>query len=89
MSQALGHPRHYDHPVVKNAMKHIVETCKKYDVPVGHPHVGAANVERVLAEGYRLILSAPVRSFEAVEKARATFGASGAKADAQAGHGEH
>lgn len=90
LSQALGHPRNYEHPEVKDAMKHIVQTCKKYDVAVGHPHVGVGNVERVLAEGYRLILSAPVRTFEAIEKAKQLTGKKVAVAEVdQAGQGEH
>jgi 4-hydroxy-2-oxoheptanedioate aldolase len=90
LSQALGHPRQYEHPEVKEAMKHIVETCKKYNVPVGHPHVTTSNVERVLAEGFRFIMSAPVRTYEAIEKARAASGKPAEKpADAHAGHGEH
>jgi 4-hydroxy-2-oxoheptanedioate aldolase len=90
LSQALGHPRHYDHPEVKEATKYIVETCKKYDVPVGHPHVTSSNVERVVAEGYRLILSAPVRSYDAIEKGRQLTGNATEKPAVQlAGHGEH
>ena len=27
-------------------------TCKEHNVPVGHPHVDANNVERMLNEGY-------------------------------------
>jgi len=69
LSQELGYPRHYDHPEVKSAMRHIVATCRKHDVPVGHPHVTSINVEDVLTEGYRLILSAPVRSYDAAKKA--------------------
>ena len=70
LSQDLGYPRQYEHPVVKDAMSHVVETCKKYGVPAGHPHVTSANVERVLAEGYRFLMSAPVRTYDAIEKAR-------------------
>jgi 4-hydroxy-2-oxoheptanedioate aldolase len=70
LSQALGQPRNYEHPEVKNAMKHVVETCKKYGVPVGHPHVTSSNVEKVLAEGYRFIMSAPVRTYDAIHKAK-------------------
>jgi 4-hydroxy-2-oxoheptanedioate aldolase len=70
LSQALGHPRHYDHPVVHGAMQHVVEICKKHNVPVGHPHVSSANVESVVADGYRLILTAPVRTYEAIKKAK-------------------
>ena len=70
LSQALGYPRQYDHPVVKEAMDHILTTCKKHGIPVGHPHVTTSNVERVVAEGYRFIMSAPVRTYEAIEKAK-------------------
>lgn len=90
LSQALGHPRHYDHPEVKEAMTYIVDTCKKYNVPVGHPHVTSSNVEKVVAEGYRFIMSAPVRTYDAVEKARQMTGKTVDKPRTeQAGHGEH
>jgi 4-hydroxy-2-oxoheptanedioate aldolase len=74
LSQALGYPRQYEHPVVVEAMNHIVETCKKHDVPVGHPHVTSKNVEQVVAQGYKFLMSAPVRTYGAVEKARALAG---------------
>ena len=74
LSQELGFPRQYDHPVVKDAMGHIVATCKKYNVPVGHPHVSSGNVERVLAEGYRFLMAAPVRKYDAIEKAKEIVG---------------
>jgi 4-hydroxy-2-oxoheptanedioate aldolase len=74
LSQALGFPRQYDHPHVKSAMEHIVATCHQYKVPVGHPHVTASNVERVLAEGYRFIMSAPVRTYAGIQKAKEVLG---------------
>jgi len=74
LSQELGFPRQYDHPHVKEAMDHVLATCKKHNVPVGHPHVTSGNVERVLAEGYRLLVSAPVRSYGAVQKAKDVLG---------------
>jgi len=74
LSQELGFPRQYDHPHVKEAMDHVLATCKKHNVPVGHPHVTASNVERVLAEGYRLLVSAPVRTYGAVQKAKDVLG---------------
>ena len=49
-------------------MARIVETCKANNVPVGHPHVNASNVERILGEGYRFLMPAPVRSFAGLEK---------------------
>ncbi len=74
LSQALGQPRNYEHPDVKKAMGHIVETCKKYNVPVGHPHVTAGNVEKLITQGYRFLMSAPVRTYEAVHKGKELSG---------------
>jgi 4-hydroxy-2-oxoheptanedioate aldolase len=68
LSQELGYPRQYEHPEVLGAMKKIVETCKKHNVAVGHPHVGMGNVERVLEEGYTFLMAAPVRTTEALKK---------------------
>ena len=39
LSQELGYPRQYEHKVVLEWMKRIVDTCKKHNVVVGHPHV--------------------------------------------------
>ena len=62
LSQELGYPRQYEHPVVVEAMAEIVNTCKENKVAVGHPHVTAGNVERILNEGYTFLMAAPVRS---------------------------
>jgi 4-hydroxy-2-oxoheptanedioate aldolase len=74
LSQELGVPRQYDHPEVRSAMGEIVAACKEFNVPVGHPHVGSDNVERVLQEGYRLLLASPVRSLVPLEKGRKLAG---------------
>lgn len=74
LSQALGYPRQYDHPEVADAMRSIAETCHKHDVPVGNPHVGAKNVERLIKEGYRFLMSAPTRSYGVVGQARELAG---------------
>ena len=74
LSQELGVPRQYEHPLVKEAMAQIVGTCKKHNVRVGHPHVTAKNVEAVLAEGYTFLMSAPVKTYTALEKARQIAG---------------
>ena len=68
LSQELGYPRQYEHPVVLEWMAHVVDTCKKHNVVVGHPHVDSSNVERILGEGYRFLMAAPVRSYAALEK---------------------
>jgi len=68
LSQELGLPRQYDHPVVVEAMAEIVATCKENKVVVGHPHVSAANVERVLEQGYTFLMSVPVRTTPGLDK---------------------
>jgi 4-hydroxy-2-oxoheptanedioate aldolase len=70
LSQELGFPRQYEHPQVLDAMAYIVKTCRENKVAVGHPHVDATNVERVLGEGYTFLMAAPVRSFAALDKGR-------------------
>ncbi len=70
LSQALGYPRQYEHPVVHDAMHHIVQVCKKHKVPVGHPHVTTANVEWAIKEGFSFLMSSPVKTYAAIDKAR-------------------
>jgi 4-hydroxy-2-oxoheptanedioate aldolase len=74
LSQELGYPRQYEHPKVLDAMAYIVKTCKENRVHVGHPHVDATNVERILGEGYTFLMAAPVRSFAALDKGRQLAG---------------
>ncbi|MDF7775309.1 aldolase/citrate lyase family protein [Sphingomonas sp. AOB5] len=74
LSQALGYPRQYEHPEVVDAMRRIAETCHKHKVVVGNPHVGAKNVERLLNEGYRFLMSAPTRSYGVVGQGRELAG---------------
>ena len=68
LSQELGFPRQYDHPEVRDAMARIVDACKSRNVVVGHPHVDAGNVERVLDEGYRFLMTAPATSYAGLDK---------------------
>ena len=68
LSQELGYPRQYEHPKVLEAMAEVVRVCTEHNVPVGHPHVDANNCERVLEEGYRFLMSAPVRSTPGLDK---------------------
>ena len=49
-------------------MAKIVDTCRSRDVVVGHPHVDAGNVERVLEEGYRFLMAAPATSYAGLDK---------------------
>ena len=70
LSQELGYPRQYEHPVVLKWMARVVKTCKEANVVVGHPHVEAGNAERIVKEGYRFLMCAPVRSYGHLDKAR-------------------
>ena len=70
LSQELGYPRQYEHPTVLEWMARVVKTCKARKVAVGHPHVDATNVERILGEGYTFLRAAPTRSFAALDKGR-------------------
>jgi 4-hydroxy-2-oxoheptanedioate aldolase len=74
LSQELGYPRQYEHKTVLEWMKRVVDTCKKHNVVVGHPHVEQGNVERVVKEGYRFLMCAPVQSYGHLEAARKQTG---------------
>jgi 4-hydroxy-2-oxoheptanedioate aldolase len=71
LSQELGCPRNYDHPVVREASREILAIAKRHDVIVGNPRVTAGNYENLIDEGYRLLLAAPERSYGVIERARA------------------
>jgi 4-hydroxy-2-oxoheptanedioate aldolase len=70
LSQELGIPRQYDHPLLREHMARIVSICHEHNVVVGHPHVDAQNAKRVVDEGYRFLMCAPVTSFAGLEAAR-------------------
>jgi 4-hydroxy-2-oxoheptanedioate aldolase len=74
LGQELGYPRQYDHPELLKWMARVVETCKKHNVVVGHPHVEVGNAERIVKEGYRFLMCAPTRSYAHLEKARQVVG---------------
>jgi len=76
LSQELGYPRQYEHKAVLDAMAQVVATCRKHNVVVGHPHVEAANAERIIKEGYRYLMCSAPRSFATLEKARGLAGRS-------------
>lgn len=74
LSQELGFARQYEHPVVVDAMRKIVEICHKHKVAVGNPHTTAKNVQRLLDEGYKFLMSAPSRSYGVVGQGRELAG---------------
>jgi len=76
LSQELGHPRDYDHPVVADAINSILKICKDHNVFCGHPHPDAKNIERLVASGYRFLMPSAGRSFGVLETGRKLAGRS-------------
>lgn len=76
LSQELGHPRDYEHPVVAEAINRILKICQDHDVPCGHPHPDARNIERLIASGYRFLMPSVPRSFAVLEQGRKLAGRS-------------
>jgi 4-hydroxy-2-oxoheptanedioate aldolase len=74
LSQNLGYPRQYEHPAVIEAMTAIRRICQEHNVPCGHPHVEAHNLDKVLSEGYRFLMTAPVRSYGVLNACRTRLG---------------
>jgi 4-hydroxy-2-oxoheptanedioate aldolase len=67
LSQNLGHPRDYEHPVVVEAMDTILRICQEHNVVCGHPHIDSSNINRMWEKGYRFLMAAPTRSYGALE----------------------
>jgi 4-hydroxy-2-oxoheptanedioate aldolase len=76
LSQELGHPREYEHPVVADAIDSILKICQEHRVPCGHPHPDARNIERLIASGYRFLMPSAPRSFSVLEQGRKLAGRS-------------
>ena len=74
LSQELGHPREYEHPVVAEAINRILKICQDHGVPCGHPHPDAKNIERLIAQGYRFLMPSTPRSFAVLEQGRKLAG---------------
>ncbi len=74
LSQELGVPRQYDHPEVLAGVKEILEICKAHNVANGFFHTTMDNVEQLVKDGYRYIMSGPGRSFGVLQKGRAAAG---------------
>lgn len=77
LSQELGLPRQYEHPALLEAMAEVLKICREAGVPCGHPHVGSGNAERVVADGYRILVSSAPRSFATLDKVRGLIGRAG------------
>jgi 4-hydroxy-2-oxoheptanedioate aldolase len=74
LSQNLGYPRQYEHPVVVEAMAQIRAVCKEHKVPCGHPHIEVSNAQQHIDEGYGFLMTAPVRSYPGLDACRKILG---------------
>ncbi|MCC6474195.1 MAG: aldolase [Burkholderiales bacterium] len=74
LSQELGYPRQYEHPVVAKAIGDILTICKEYNVACGHPHPDANNIERLVSSGFRFLMPSAPRSFGVLEQGRKLTG---------------
>lgn len=71
LSQQLGYPRQYDHPVVAEAKARILAQAKAAGVRVAYPHVTPDNVAAVIAKGYDILFTTATRSYAAAEQVKA------------------
>jgi 4-hydroxy-2-oxoheptanedioate aldolase len=74
MSQELGIPRQYDHSRMLACKQRVLDACQARGVPVGHPHVTVDNVKQVLDDGYRFLMTAPVRTYPGLDLGRSLTG---------------
>ena len=74
LSQELGFPRQYEHPVVLEWIGKVVKACKDANVVCGHPHVEVKNAERIVKEGFRFLMAAPSPSYAGLEAAKKAAG---------------
>jgi 4-hydroxy-2-oxoheptanedioate aldolase len=73
-SQEVGHPREYEHPEVLAFVREVLDICKAHNVPNGWYHTTMDNVERIVSDGYKLIMSPSSRSYALLQKGRAADG---------------
>jgi 4-hydroxy-2-oxoheptanedioate aldolase len=74
LSQEMGHPREYDHPDVAAAINTILRICKEHNIPCGHPHPDANNMERLVEAGYKFLMPSAGRSFAVLNQMRSLAG---------------
>ncbi|MFN0071083.1 MAG: HpcH/HpaI aldolase family protein [Chloroflexota bacterium] len=68
LSQDLGHPREYDHPIVHDHIRRVVDICNENGVVCGHPHVDTENVGWIVDAGFRFLMAAPTTSYAGLQK---------------------
>jgi 4-hydroxy-2-oxoheptanedioate aldolase len=74
LSQDLGYPRQYDHPVVVEAMAEIRRICAANNVICGHPHADMDNIDMLIEQGYRFLVAASSTTTPTLNKAKELTG---------------
>jgi 4-hydroxy-2-oxoheptanedioate aldolase len=74
LSQDLGYPRQYEHPTVVSAMDEVLAICKAHNIPCGHPHASAQNLDYVLEKGFRWLMISREISYNGLEAGRKATG---------------
>jgi 4-hydroxy-2-oxoheptanedioate aldolase len=74
LSQDLGHPREYDHPVVVEAMAEIRRICAANNVICGHPHADMDNIDTLIEQGYRFLVAASSTTTPTLNRAKELTG---------------
>ena len=74
LGQELGYPRQYDHPALLEAIAEVVAICKEHDVIVGHPHANAGNMEALIGQGFRFLMTGASTSYPGLVKGRELAG---------------
>ncbi len=70
LSQQLGYPRQYEHPVVAEAKQAILTKAKAAGIRVAYPHATAENAQKVLEAGYDILFCTPSRSYATLDKVK-------------------
>lgn len=74
LSQDLGYPRQYDHPVVVEAMAEIRNICAANNVICGHPHAEMGNIDIIVEHGYQFLVAASSTTTPTLNKAKELTG---------------
>lgn len=70
LSVSMGFPANPTHPDVEAAVLKILAICKECGVPCATVANQAAGVERRLEQGFRIVMTSPVRSMDALAHGR-------------------
>jgi 4-hydroxy-2-oxoheptanedioate aldolase len=74
LSVSMGLRGNATHPDVEAAILKILAICKEFEVPCATVATPTASVETRLEQGFRIVMTSPTRSFEALTRGRQAAG---------------